>query len=198
MTGAAGPAAGGPGPAVAEPGPTTGGPGPTTGDADAGGAPDDRDAQLGRLRQQTRQLVAELPGPLRRVRLRSGEVAIEVEWPAPAGPAGSALGAAVPADPVAGRPPGPESGPPSAGSPPGCRDVVAPIVGTFYRASDPGAEPFVQVGDLVEVGQVVGIVEAMKLMNQVTAEAAGRVSAVLAGDGEPVQFGQALIRLAAT
>jgi acetyl-CoA carboxylase biotin carboxyl carrier protein len=73
--------------------------------------------------------------------------------------------------------------------------VTAPIVGTFYQAPSPGAEPFVRAGDLVEPGQQVGIVEAMKLMNSVTADCAGQVSQVLAGDGEPVEFGQPLVAI---
>ena len=78
----------------------------------------------------------------------------------------------------------------------GSRDcVVAPMVGTFYRAAEPGATPFVEVGDLVEPGQVIGIVEAMKLMNHITAEHAGKVAEVLVGNGEPVEFDQPLIAL---
>ena len=144
----------------------------------------DPDVLLGRLRQQTRRLVAELPGPLRRVRMRSGESMVEVEWP----DSGGADAVAVTAGPA------PDTSAPD--PTPDGRDIPAPIVGTFYRASEPGAEPFVEVGDLVEAGQVVGIVEAMKLMNQVTAEVSGRVTAVLARNGESVQFGQPLIRLA--
>lgn len=200
----------------------------------------DREALLGRLREQAHQLVAELPGPLRRIRLCSGEVTVEVEWPdawggdltghagadgqaswaggahrpgpgadganggaggQTAAAAGGSAFAPVPAGADAIAPAGaarstavtPVNAP--SGPPPGSRDIVAPIVGTFYRAPEPGAAPFVQVGDLVEAGQVVGIVEAMKLMNQVTADTAGRVAALLAADGEPVQFGQSLVRL---
>ena len=71
--------------------------------------------------------------------------------------------------------------------------VCAPLVGTFYRAPEPGAPPFVQVGDLVEPGQQVGIVEAMKLMNPVEADVAGRVVDVLVGDAEPIEYGQPLV-----
>ena len=69
------------------------------------------------------------------------------------------------------------------------------MVGTFYRAPEPGAAPFVTVGDLVRPGQVVGIVEAMKLMNEVTAERAGRVTEVLVDDGRPVEYDQPLVAL---
>jgi acetyl-CoA carboxylase biotin carboxyl carrier protein len=78
----------------------------------------------------------------------------------------------------------------------GAYRVVSPMVGTFYRAPEPGASPFVAVGDVVEPDRVIGVVEAMKLMNEVTAGQAGRVLDVLVDDGQPVEFGQALIALA--
>jgi acetyl-CoA carboxylase biotin carboxyl carrier protein len=73
--------------------------------------------------------------------------------------------------------------------------VRAPVVGTFYRSREPGAAPFVAVGDVVRPGQVVGIVEAMKLMNEVTAGQAGRVVELLVEDGKPVEYDQPLIAL---
>ncbi|MGW3346953.1 acetyl-CoA carboxylase biotin carboxyl carrier protein [Nonomuraea rubra] len=76
------------------------------------------------------------------------------------------------------------------------RHVCAPMVGTFYWASEPGAEPFVAVGDTVEKGQQVGIVEAMKLMNPIEADVSGRVVEVLVPDGTPVEYGQKLIAVA--
>jgi acetyl-CoA carboxylase biotin carboxyl carrier protein len=69
------------------------------------------------------------------------------------------------------------------------------MVGTYYQAAEPGGSPFVEVGDKVEPGQVVCIVEAMKLMNEVVADQAGRIVEVLVRDGEPVEFGQPLIAL---
>lgn len=71
-------------------------------------------------------------------------------------------------------------------------EVTAPMVGTFYRAPSPGAEPFVSVGDRIEVGQTLCIIEAMKLMNEIQAEVSGRVVAVTAEDGQPVEYGQTL------
>jgi acetyl-CoA carboxylase biotin carboxyl carrier protein len=71
------------------------------------------------------------------------------------------------------------------------------MVGTFYRAAEPGAAPFVQVGDPVETGQQVGIVEVMKLMTPVEADRPGRVVAILADDAVPVEHGQPLITCAA-
>jgi acetyl-CoA carboxylase biotin carboxyl carrier protein len=73
--------------------------------------------------------------------------------------------------------------------------VLAPLVGTFYEAAQPGAKPFVQVGDVVEVGQTVCIVEAMKLMNEVAAGEGGKVAEILVENGEPVEFEQVLMYL---
>ena len=73
--------------------------------------------------------------------------------------------------------------------------IASPMVGTFYGAPSPGAEPFVQVGDRVELGQTVGIVEAMKIMNEIAAERSGVVAAILVENGEPVEYGSPLIRL---
>ncbi|WP_344838528.1 acetyl-CoA carboxylase biotin carboxyl carrier protein [Nonomuraea dietziae] len=73
--------------------------------------------------------------------------------------------------------------------------VTAPLVGTFYHAPEPGAAPYVRVGDRVRAGQTVGVVEAMKLMNQVVAEQEGEVVEVVAGNAEPVEYGQALVRI---
>jgi acetyl-CoA carboxylase biotin carboxyl carrier protein len=70
--------------------------------------------------------------------------------------------------------------------------VTAPMVGTFYAAPAPGAKPFVEVGDEVKAGDVLCIIEAMKMMNQIESDKAGRVASVLARNGEPVEFGQPL------
>ncbi|MEV4624846.1 acetyl-CoA carboxylase biotin carboxyl carrier protein [Micromonospora sp. NPDC049523] len=147
---------------------------------------------LAQLREQASRLVAEVDGPLRRIRMRSGSAVLEIEWhgaPAPNGAAAGtgmlAVSAVAGGSVVAGAAADRES-----------PDwVVAPMVGTFYRAAEPGAAPFVEVGDLVEPGQVIGIVEAMKLMNHITAEHAGKVAEVLVGNGEPVEFNQPLIAL---
>jgi acetyl-CoA carboxylase biotin carboxyl carrier protein len=73
--------------------------------------------------------------------------------------------------------------------------VTSPFVGTFYRAPSPESPPFVEVGATVKKGQVLCIVEAMKLMNEIEAETAGRVAEILAANGSPVEFGQALFRI---
>ncbi len=74
----------------------------------------------------------------------------------------------------------------------GLLTVKSPIVGTFYRAPDPGSPPFVNVGDHVRVGQVLCIIEAMKLMNEIEAEAAGEIVKVHHETGQPVQYGEPL------
>jgi acetyl-CoA carboxylase biotin carboxyl carrier protein len=137
------------------------------------------------LSRHARKLVAELAGPVRRVRLRSGETVLEVEWHGPARPAPAPR---TELDPV--------TEPQVEAVPATDRPAVrAPVVGTFYRAPEPAAAPFVAVGDVVRPGQVVGIVEAMKLMNEVTAGQAGRVVEVLVEDGKPVEYDQPLIAL---
>ena len=70
--------------------------------------------------------------------------------------------------------------------------VRAPMVGTFYRTPSPGAKAFVEVGQTVKVGQVLCIIEAMKLMNEIKAEVSGRIAEVLVDSGSPVEFGQPL------
>jgi oxaloacetate decarboxylase alpha subunit len=70
--------------------------------------------------------------------------------------------------------------------------VKAPIVGTFYKAPNPSSPPFVNVGDFVEKGTVLCIVEAMKLMNEIESEVAGQITAAFVENGQPVEFGQKL------
>ncbi len=98
-------------------------------------------------------------------------------------------------------PPGPEAAAAIAG--PSADDAVAaglfvvksPIVGTFYRAPDPTSAPFVNVGDKVRVGQVLCIIEAMKLMNEIEAEVAGEIVKIQHESGQPVQYGEPLFVL---
>ena len=70
--------------------------------------------------------------------------------------------------------------------------VLSPMVGTYYEASAPGSPNFVKIGDQVQAGDTLCIIEAMKMMNQIEADVAGKVVAALAKNGEPVEFGQAL------
>ncbi|TCP56786.1 acetyl-CoA carboxylase biotin carboxyl carrier protein [Tamaricihabitans halophyticus] len=109
----------------------------------------------------------------KRVRVKFGCASVEVEWPAAGRPAY--------ADPPATDQDVEVS-----------EKLCAPLVGTFYRASEPGAPPYVEVGTIVEAGQQVGIVEAMKLMNAVTTDERARIVEILVKDGESVEYGQPL------
>jgi acetyl-CoA carboxylase biotin carboxyl carrier protein len=73
--------------------------------------------------------------------------------------------------------------------------VLSPIVGTFYEAPSPGAPPFVKPGDTVEVGQVLCIVEAMKLMNEIESDVAGEIVKKLVSNGQPIEYGQQLFAI---
>ncbi|MGH8704724.1 MAG: acetyl-CoA carboxylase biotin carboxyl carrier protein, partial [Burkholderiales bacterium] len=73
--------------------------------------------------------------------------------------------------------------------------VKAPMVGTFYRSSSPEAKPFVEVGQAVKEGETICVIEAMKLMNEIESDASGIVKAILAENGQPVEYGQPLFIL---
>lgn len=74
-------------------------------------------------------------------------------------------------------------------------EILSPMVGTFYRSPTPDEEPFVEVNDRISAGQTVCIIEAMKLMNEIEAETSGRVMEILVENGEPVEYGQPLMRI---
>jgi len=138
--------------------------------------------------KETKDLVKALEGTsTRRVRLHMAGMDIEVERQEVTVVAGAApvAYAAAAGGPAAG------AGAPAAA--PGRMPVVAPLVGVFYRAASPGAKPFVDVGDTVERGQKVGIVEAMKMMNEVTTDFRGTVAEVVVQNGETVQYEQTLM-----
>jgi len=120
-----------------------------------------------------------------KVRIRRGGEA------APAAPAGHyAVAAPAPAAPA----PAPAAAAPPVGitEEAGLHSVKSPIVGTYYEAPSPGSPPFVKVGDTVEAGQVLCIIEAMKLMNEIESDVAGELVKKLAANGQPVEYGQAL------
>lgn len=73
--------------------------------------------------------------------------------------------------------------------------VSAPMIGTFYLSSGPGEPPFVRVGDHIEVGQTIGIIEAMKIMNEIPADRAGLVLEILVANAQPVEYGSPLLRV---
>lgn len=105
-------------------------------------------------------------------------------------PAAAAV-AAAPAAQAAAPQPAPAAAPAAAAT----LSITSPMVGTFYRAPSPGAAPFIEVGDHVKKGQVIGIIEAMKLLNEVEADQDGIVKAFAAENGQPVEFGQPLVIL---
>jgi len=139
---------------------------------------------------EARDLIKRLEGStVQRFSVQAGETKIEIERSASAAPAAApgAAPAAAAAAPAA----------EDVAATDGRHPIVAPLVGTFYRASGPGAKPFVEEGDVVDEGQTVGIVEAMKLMNQVKADQSGKVAEILCSDGDWVEFEQPLMYLEA-
>ncbi|MFF3763845.1 acetyl-CoA carboxylase biotin carboxyl carrier protein [Streptomyces sp. NPDC001922] len=153
------------------------------------------------------ELARTAPRPPLRIRLQHGQMTVEMEWadfaagaaarPGEAGhPAGPLPGeAAALAAAAAALPPDPATAPAAAPPENALRYLLAPTVGTFYHAPEPGAAPFVSVGDVVRPGQPVGILEVMKMMSTVEADAAGRVVEFLTPDAHPVEFQQRLIAL---
>ncbi|WP_035609671.1 acetyl-CoA carboxylase biotin carboxyl carrier protein [Haloferula sp. BvORR071] len=106
--------------------------------------------------------------------------------------------AAMPQAPVAYQPAAaPAAGAPATAATPVAdgEAITSPMVGTFYRKPSPDAPNFVSVGDVVSEGQVLCIIEAMKVMNEIKAEKSGTISAIIAEDGNPVQFGDTLFRI---
>ncbi len=113
--------------------------------------------------------------------------------PAPAAPAPVAVAAPAPAPAAAAAP----ADVAAAAAPAEAEEegflITAPMVGTFYAASSPGAAPYVQVGDRVNEGDTLCIIEAMKMMNQIEADVSGVVKSIRVQNGEPVEYGQTLI-----
>lgn len=83
----------------------------------------------------------------------------------------------------------------SGGTDEGGHVITAPMIGTYYACPSPGEDPFVQIGDEVEVGQVIGIIEAMKIMNEIIADRAGVVDEILVENAQAVEYGSPLVRL---
>lgn len=132
------------------------------------------------LVRHTARLLDGVAGPVRRVKLQVADASLEMEWHETAHAAPPAPARAATADEP----------------PQGITYLRAPMVGTFYRAPAPGAEPFVNVGDEVREGEQVAIIEAMKLMNEVHADRSGRIVEILVLDGTPVEFDQPLFAVA--
>ena len=128
------------------------------------------------------------------IEIKEGEESVRISRGSSSVPAPIAYQAPAPA--AAAPAPGPAAAP--AAEPAAASDdnaVKSPMVGTFYRSPSPSSPPFVEVGKHVKAGDPICIVEAMKMMNQIEADHAGVVEAILVEDGEPVEFGQPLIRI---
>jgi acetyl-CoA carboxylase biotin carboxyl carrier protein len=134
---------------------------------------------------------------LAEIEITEGEESVRIARAAQGPPVVTQYAAAAPVPAVAAAP-APAAPPVAAAASAPARDenlVTAPMVGTFYAAPSPGAKAFVEVGQEVRVGQVLCVIEAMKMMNQIESERAGKVIAVLAKNGEPVEFGQPLFAI---
>lgn len=146
---------------------------------------------------------------LTRIKLEEPDLTLELEregagatqppaWPAfppampAAWPAAPAAAVAAPAAPATAEPVAPTA-PAQIAS--GTTEVCAPMVGVFYVAPSPGAEPFVRVGSKVKKGETLCILEAMKLMNEVVAECDGEIAEICANDGDLVEYGRVLFRI---
>ena len=152
---------------------------------DAGHGLDPANVQM--VLKETKDLIKLLEGTtMKRVKVRAAGLDIELERQ-DAGTVVTYASAAPPASAPA------AAGAPAAAAAPGRMPVVAPLVGVFYRASSPGSKPFVEVGDTVERGQTVGIVEAMKMMNDVASDYRGTVAEFVVKNGETVQYEQTLL-----
>ncbi|OKJ05686.1 acetyl-CoA carboxylase biotin carboxyl carrier protein [Kitasatospora sp. CB01950] len=147
-----------------------------TGDGSGGPEPG---ADLAELCRSIAELARTSSRPPRRIRLEHLGTAVEVEWDGDGAPAA----------------PGTEGRSPAAAPEPqdGHHHVCAPMIGTFYHAPEPGAPPFVKVGDNITPGQPIGLLEVMKMMSPVEADTAGRVVEILVADGTAVEFQQRLI-----
>ena len=133
--------------------------------------------ELGQLLDETNLTEIEICEGNKSIRVARGNTTVTAAVATPAMPAAPAAPVAAPADTAAD-----ESG-----------AVPSPMVGTVYLSSQPGADPFIKVGDTVSEGQTLLIVEAMKVMNQIPAPRTGTVKRIAVEDGQPVEFGETLV-----
>lgn len=149
---------------------------------------DDIEDLFEQVSREAHELLKKAGGPVKRVSVRAGEAHIEIEWDPTANPA-----------PITGGLPSGGTAASALEGPAGTEldgvAITAPLVGTFYGAPEPGAKPFVEPGDIVEPGQEVGIIEAMKIMNRIVSDVGGKVAEIIVSDGEMVEFGQKLMLL---
>ena len=121
-----------------------------------------------------------------KVRIVKGGTAMPAQLPAPSALASPAVAAApAPAQPV----------PPAPAEAPAGHAVKSPMVGTFYRASSPGAKPYVEIGSQVKEGETICIIEAMKILNEIEADKSGTISKILCENGQAVEYGQPLFMI---
>ena len=126
------------------------------------------------------------------IEITEGEESVRISRYAPGAPVAAAPVAAAPvAAPIAPAP-APAAAPVPEVTEDDCFEVTAPMVGTFYAASSPGAAPYIQVGDRINEGDTLCIIEAMKMMNQIESDVSGVVKSIRIQNGEPVEFGQVL------
>lgn len=144
---------------------------------------------MSNIRRGAQQLLADVSHQPLTFRIRASDVVVELEWTGRYGTEDAEWKPALSATPAAG-----EAAPTmvTADGIEGILDICAPTVGTFYRAPEPGAAPFVAEGDRIRRGQQIGILEAMKLMIPLESEHDGELVAVLVEDGTPVEYGDKL------
>ena len=130
------------------------------------------------------------------IEIKEGEEAVRISRMAPSPPypqyaqfAAAPIAVAPPIEAAKAPAPAAES---AAKPKPNEHVITAPMVGTFYASPSPGAKAFIEIGDEIKVGQVLCIIEAMKMMNQIEADKAGKVTSIMARNGDPVEFGQPL------
>lgn len=139
-----------------------------------------------KVSREAHELLKKAGGPVTKIKVQSGDTKITIEWDPTAAPApmtGGVGGLPQVETTVAG------------GEASGLTPVTAPLVGTFYRSPEPGAKPFVEIGDVVEPEQEIGIIEAMKIMNRIVSDVGGRVAELVVTDGDMVEFGQTIMLL---
>ena len=126
------------------------------------------------------------------IEIKEGEEAVRISRNSTSAPMQMPMYAPATAPVAAAPAAAPAAAEPAAASIPSGHAVKSPMVGTFYRSASPGAKPFVEVGDSVTAGQTLCIIEAMKILNQIECDKSGIVKAILADNGEAVEFDQAL------